>query len=42
MSSSKPLAILAILATLLLAGVVTLQALEWNFYQAEPSVWAPR
>ena len=39
MLSNKVQAILTILATLLVIGVIVLQAMELSFYSAPTSVW---
>ncbi|HMP76540.1 MAG TPA: hypothetical protein PKE12_09610 [Kiritimatiellia bacterium] len=39
MRSNKVQAILAIVATLLIVGVIVLQSLELSFYSAPNSVW---
>lgn len=39
MFSTKAMGVLAILATLAVGALLTLQVLEWNHYRAEPSVW---
>ncbi len=40
-SSNKIAAILAIVASLCFAALVTLQVMELNYYRAEPSLWPP-
>ncbi len=39
MSSSKFLTILVLLALVFFAALITLQALEWMYFDATPSVW---
>ena len=36
---TKIAAVLAILAALCLGGLVTMQVLEYQYYQAPPSLW---
>lgn len=38
----KPAAIMAILASLVVAVLITLQIMEWAYYKAPPTVWAPK
>jgi hypothetical protein len=38
----KPAAIMAILASLVVAVLITLQLMEWAYFKAPPTVWAPK
>lgn len=39
MSSSKLMLVVVLLAVVFFAALVTLQALEWMYYDAAPSIW---
>lgn len=40
-SYHTPGAIMAIIASLVFLSLIALQAIEWAFYKAPPSVWPP-
>jgi hypothetical protein len=40
-SYHTPAAIMAIIASLVFLSLIALQAIEWAFYKAPPSVWPP-
>lgn len=40
-SYHTPAAIMAIIASLIFLSLIALQAIEWAFYKAPPTVWPP-